>query len=274
MSLPRTLGVIVGLALVTSVANAKDEKIPTLGGSKAIRAIVGSTIIISPGPNGPSMIYVGRDHTFRVINKKGEISSGEWLEKNHLFCIKHENSCDTVTVTGTSGFLTGPSRTKPAMFKIKAGNQIGSLAFDETCAPVMDAVRKQSAVPIYGFTITNTKDWKETKFVKSQTDIFVAKENGRWRRKPRSREERDQSLARLSVQMNGCGFGASDPVKNIGATAYKGKLDTNLTSEWWIGEADGLPLRQEMTLPSGDIMVTEWNYDHVAAPGNDEIDPE
>ncbi len=123
MSFPRTLGMVAGLVFVASAANAQDKEIPTLEGSEAIQAIIGSTITTAGGPDGPVSMYVGSDHTFDSI-KKGEISSGEWFEKNHLFCIKHESPCTRVLVDGTVGYLSDPSGKDPVMFTIKAGNQV------------------------------------------------------------------------------------------------------------------------------------------------------
>jgi hypothetical protein len=72
-------------------------------------------------------MYVGSDHTYDAI-KKGEIGSGEWFEKDHLFCVKHESPCNMVIVTGTIGYLSDPSGKNPVMFTIKSGNQVDDSA--------------------------------------------------------------------------------------------------------------------------------------------------
>lgn len=125
MDFRRTWGVIAGLVFVASVANAQD-KIPTLAGSEAIRAIIGSTITTASGPDGPVSMYVGSDNTYDSI-KKGEISSGKWFEKDHLFCVGHERPCMAVLVTGTIGYLSSDPR-NPVMFTIKSGNQVDDSA--------------------------------------------------------------------------------------------------------------------------------------------------
>src|SRR4051794_33746135 len=126
MRFPRILGMITGLVFLAFAAHAEDQEIPTLGGSEAIQAIIGSTITTVGGPDGPVSMYVGSDHTYDAV-KKGEISSGEWFEQDHLFCIEHESPCSNVIVVGKMGYLNDPSG-HSVMFTIEAGNQVDDSA--------------------------------------------------------------------------------------------------------------------------------------------------
>ena len=124
MHFPRTLAIMASLVFFTSGANAQNEEIPTLGGSEAIQAIIGSTIIFVDGPDHPKMIFVGSDHMFDGFSN-GERSSGKWFEKDHLFCIEHESPCMIVTITGTEGFLQADGSGDSHMFRIEAGDRVG-----------------------------------------------------------------------------------------------------------------------------------------------------
>jgi len=57
------------------------------------------------------------------------------------------------------------------------------------------------------------------------------------------------------------------------ATLYVAQLGTVLIREW-ISPADGLPMQQEGMLPGVHKRVTVWNYNNVAVPESDKIDPE
>jgi len=121
------LGVIASLVFLASGANAEDQNPPALDGSEAIQAIIGSTITVVGGPDGPVSMYIGSDHTFDGV-KKGEISSGEWSEKDHMLCIKDESPCSEIIVFGsrTMGILNNSGNS--LQFTIKAGNQVDDSA--------------------------------------------------------------------------------------------------------------------------------------------------
>ena len=127
MRFPGILGAIASLVVLASAAKADDTDFTALGGSQAIKALIGYTITVVGGPDGPVSMYVGSDNTFDVL-KKGEISSGEWFEKDHLFCIKNESPCSDIIVLGsrTQGFLISGGNSH--MFTMETGNQVDDSA--------------------------------------------------------------------------------------------------------------------------------------------------
>jgi len=146
-------------------------------------------------------------------------------------------------------------------------------AGDPSCAPILEAMKKQLALPVFGAAST-LDDGPERELIFTQTDIFT-ETDGRWRKKPKPSEERDQNqwLAKYSSQLHACSTGVPDTLNSAAATLYVAQLGTILIREW-ISQADGLPMLQEGTLPGSHKRVTVWNYNHIAAPASDKIDPE
>jgi hypothetical protein len=64
-----------------------------------------------------------------------------------------------------------------------------------------------------------------------------------------------------------------DTLNGSVAKLYVAQLGTVLIRKW-IGQADGLPMQQEATLPGTHKRVTVWNYNHVAVPASGTVDAE
>lgn len=126
MPVPGILGVIASLVVLASGANAEDQDLTALGGSKAIQAIIGSTITLVGVPDGPVSMYVGSDQTYDYV-KNGEISSEKWFEKNHLFCIKSWD-CSSIVVSGAQGYLIDVDSGNAISFTIEPGNHVDDSA--------------------------------------------------------------------------------------------------------------------------------------------------
>lgn len=145
-------------------------------------------------------------------------------------------------------------------------------ARDPNCGPILAAMKKQLALPAYGFANT-VDDEPEAEKISTQAATFTATEGGRWRKQPKSAEYPDQFLAQYSSQLHACSTGVSETLNGAAATLYVAQLGTVLIREW-ISQADGLPIRQEGTLPGVHKRVTVWHYNNVAVPESDKIDPE
>jgi hypothetical protein len=155
----------------------------------------------------------------------------------------------------------------------QADAQTVARAGDPSCAPILNAMKKQAALPVFGAAST-LDDGPERELIVTQTDVFTASGNGRWSKKPKSPEQRDQDqwLAKYSSQLHACSTGVPDTLNGAAATLYAAQLGTVLIREW-VGQANGLPMQQEGGLPGVHKRVTVWNYD-VAIPASDKIDPE
>lgn len=154
------------------------------------------------------------------------------------------------------------------------GPMADSYADEAACAPIVNAMKKQSAVPVFGAT-SMLDDKPGEQFVFTRTHVFVAMESGGWRRRSKTSEERDQArwLAKYASQLHACSTGVPDTVEGAAATLYVAQLGTVLIREW-IGAADGLPIRQEASLPRVHKRLTVWDYTQTAVPQIDGVQAE
>jgi len=59
-----------------------------------------------------------------------------------------------------------------------------TVARDPNCAPILEAMKKQLALPAYGFAST-LDDEQEAEKISTQTATFTATKGGRWRKQPK-----------------------------------------------------------------------------------------
>lgn len=142
---------------------------------------------------------------------------------------------------------------------------------DASCNPVYDAGIKQMQTPHH--VLTNRSAHGNTAASTAETTfadgVVYTRLHGQWQRSQMTAAEmlqRAQDKRREESSDETCRALGDEAVDGETATVYTLHNDAGADSRLWVLKANGLLLRQSITLPDGSLVDSRYDYTNVAPP--------
>ncbi|MEO6967339.1 MAG: hypothetical protein ABI132_02630 [Rhodanobacteraceae bacterium] len=143
-------------------------------------------------------------------------------------------------------------------------------ADDASCKPVLDAITKATRTPYHEFATTGGKSFEK---IYTTTALYVGS-NGHWVKMPASPQDLIDALRESGAMFTECKSLRTEMVAGQAATVYAARerltsVGEDDHSQFWIGNASGLPLKSESDSQHGgqpSHVSPRFTYDNVQPP--------